>query len=307
VTRHRRAPVPDDAMTESLAIKDVAERTGIAAGTIRMWEQRYGFPTPERTPSGYRRYSDGDVEALRRVLAYRHRGLTVPAAIERARETGGPSDHPSIYAAVAAGDAGAAPQVLRKSTLVALSRAIEHETLAHAAAPVLFAAFQRDANYRQVEHRYRRLAGVADAAAVFADFPAGLRTPPGGPVEVPIPPEDALGNEWAVIVDAPGYAACLLAWEHPSASGPGEGDMDRRYEALWTLDPRATRRASQIAARLVCRGDAAVGERFEALLRDRPLAVEEPSPALTALTNRALAYVESAADTRTGRSSARSG
>ncbi len=43
---------------EDLAIKDVAEQTGIAAGTIRMWEQRYGFPAPQRTPSGYRRYSD---------------------------------------------------------------------------------------------------------------------------------------------------------------------------------------------------------------------------------------------------------
>ena len=31
-----------------LAIKDIAEQTGIAAGTIRMWEQRYGFPKPER-------------------------------------------------------------------------------------------------------------------------------------------------------------------------------------------------------------------------------------------------------------------
>ncbi len=88
-------------MTE-LAIKDIAEQTGIAPGTIRMWEQRYGFPCPERTASGYRRYAPADVEALRRVQAYRHRGLSVPAAIERAQETGEDSDRPSIYAAVAA-------------------------------------------------------------------------------------------------------------------------------------------------------------------------------------------------------------
>src|SRR3954451_820225 len=95
---NRYAPV------KRLAIKAVAEQTGVAAGTIRMWEQRYGFPEPGRTPSGYRRYSQDDVEALRKVLALRHRGLSVPAAIERARETGAPSDHPSIYAAVAAAD-----------------------------------------------------------------------------------------------------------------------------------------------------------------------------------------------------------
>ena len=52
-----------------LAIKDIAAQTGIAAGTIRMWEQRYGFPSPERTASGYRRYCEQDVEALRRVQA----------------------------------------------------------------------------------------------------------------------------------------------------------------------------------------------------------------------------------------------
>ncbi|HSD81789.1 MAG TPA: MerR family transcriptional regulator, partial [Solirubrobacteraceae bacterium] len=131
-------------MSEGLAIKDVAEATGIAAGTIRMWEQRYGFPEPERTASGYRVYRAADVEALRRVQAYRHRGLSIPAAIDRARETGGASDRPSIYAAVASSGHGARPQVLRKATLVALSRAIEHETLAHAAAPVLFAAFQEE-------------------------------------------------------------------------------------------------------------------------------------------------------------------
>jgi DICT domain-containing protein len=280
-------------MTTELAIKDVAERTGIAAGTIRMWEQRYGFPVPGRTASGYRRYTQDDVEALRKVLALRHRGLSVPAAISRAQDHGGPSDHPSIYAAVAAHDAGARPQVLRKSTLVALSRAIEHEALALAAAPVVFGAFQQERFYRSVERRYQRLAMHADAAAVFADFPGGVRHPAGGPVEIPIAPEDVLGNEWAVVVDAPGYAACLLAWEQPGTIEPeGPGDVDRRFEAIWTIDPQATRRAAQAAARLAGNVDPAYGRGLEELLADRPLALEQPAPALTALTNRMLAYVE---------------
>jgi DICT domain-containing protein len=280
-------------MTSDLAIKDVAERTGIAAGTIRMWEQRYGFPAPGRTASGYRRYNEEDVEALRKVVALRHRGLSVPAAIARARDAGGPSDHPSIYAAVAASDVAARPHVLKKSTLVALSKAIEHEALALAAAPVVFAAFQREPFYRRVEQRYRRLALHADAAAVFADFPGGVRHRQGAPAEIPIAPGDALGNEWAVVIDAPGYAACLLAWEQPAEPG-GPGDRDRRFEAIWTVDPRATRHAAQVAARLAGRGDPAFGERLEELLADRPLALEEPAPALTALTNRIVSYLEAA-------------
>jgi MerR family transcriptional regulator, light-induced transcriptional regulator len=281
-------------MSTDLAIKDVAERTGIAAGTIRMWEQRYGFPVPERTPAGYRRYTEDDVDTLRKVLSLRHRGLSVPAAISRAQDTGSASDHPSIYAAVVAQDPTARPRVLRKATLVALSRAIEHEALALAAAPVVFGAFQEERFFRQVERRYRRLAAHADAAAVFADFPGGLRHPEGGPAEIPIAPDDALGNEWAVIVDAPGYAACLLAWEQPGEGRAG-ADSERRFEALWTIDPEATRRAGQVAARLAGRADPAFGERLSELLSDRPLALDEPAPALTALTNRMVAYMDDAA------------
>src|SRR6478609_10037274 len=266
-------------MTDGLSIKEVAEQTGLAPGTIRMWEQRYGFPTPLRTASGYRRYEPEDIETLRRARAHRQRGLSVSAALDRARETGATSDHPSIFAAVAATDHGARAQVLRKSTLVALSRAIEHELLARAAAPVLFGAFQRERFYRALEPRYRRLAHNADAATVFADF-ATLRRPSGAPVEVPIAEGAALANEWAVIVDAPGYAACLLAWEQPGASQVEDGD--RRFEAIWTIDPRATRRAAQAAARLAGNADAEYGRRLEELLADRPLALEQPAPALTA-------------------------
>ena len=275
-----------------LAIKDIAEQTGIAAGTIRMWEQRYGFPEPDRTAAGYRRYSEDDVEALRRVAAYRRLGLSIPAAIDRVRASGPASDRPSIYAAVASGDHGARPQLLKKRTLVALSRAIEHETLARAAAPVIFAAFQHEQAYREVESRYRRLARSADAAVVFADF-GETRRAPGTADEVPIDLDDAIGNEWAVIVDAPGYCACLLGWEHPGPhEAHGPGDMDRRFEAIWTVHPRATRRAALIAARLVGQADPERGRELEELLNARPLAIESPAPALTALTNRAIAYME---------------
>ena len=277
---------------KGLAIKEVAERTGIAAATIRMWEQRYGFPEPARTASGYRMYSDDDVAALRRVSALRDTGLSVPAALERARTTAGTTDRPSIYGAIAGGDDPVPAHRLRKRTLLAISRAIEDETLARAAAPVVIGAFQSVRNFRGVEHRYRRLARVADACVVFADFDA-VREPPGQPAEVPIAPEDVLGNEWAVVIDAPGYAACLLAWETPESQRDDHlPDVERRFEALWTLDPRVVRRAALVGAALAARAGAHVGERLEAVLRDRPLAFEAPASALTALTNRIVADLD---------------
>jgi len=277
---------------KGLAIKDVAERTGLAAATIRMWEQRYGFPEPARTASGYRMYTDEDVEALRRVSTFRENGLSVPAALERARAASGATDRPSIYGAVAGGDDPVPARRLRKSTLLAISRAIEDETLARAAGPVVIGAFQSVRNFQAVEHRYERLARSADACVVFADFDA-VREREGHPTEVPIAPDDALGNEWAVVIDAPGYSACLLAWETPESQRDAHlPDRDRRFEAIWTLDPQTVRRASLVGAALATRGGANVGGKLEQTLRDRPLAFEAPATGLTALTNRIVGYLD---------------
>jgi len=277
---------------KGLAIKDVAERTGLAAGTIRMWEQRYGFPAPDRAASGYRVYTQEDVDALRRAVGFRERGLSVSAALERARAQAAATDRPSIYGAILAADVPVAPQMLRKRTLIAISRAIEDETMARAAGPVVFAAFQRVRNYEVERHRYRRLAENADATVIFADFDAP-REVAGEPAEVPITADAAMGNEWAVIVDAPGYAACLLAWEPPR---PPEDlhrpDHERRFESLWTMDPSVVRRAALVGCSLTRPACPKLAERIERTLSDRPLAVEAPAPALTALTNRMVSYLE---------------
>lgn len=275
-----------------LAIREVAERTGLAAGTIRMWEQRYGFPAPARTTSGYRSYTEADVELLRRVIALRGEGLSVAAALERAREGTGGTDRPSLYGAILAAGSPVRPQSLSKATLLAISRAIEDETIARGAGPVVIGAFQRVRHYRAVEHRYRRLAGVADACVAFADFaePAGGD---GEPLLVPIRPDAAVGNEWAVIVDAPGYATCLLAWETPeSQRDDGRPERERRFEAVWTLDPPTVRRAALAGAAIAHDAAPVVGARLDALLRDRPLALEAPAPGLTALTNRIVGYMD---------------
>jgi DICT domain-containing protein len=281
---------------KKLAIKDLAEQTGVAAGTIRMWEQRYGFPEPARSAAGYRIYTEEDVVALRRVVAYRNRGLSVPAALERARSLGSATDRPSIFAALAAGDAPVRPQKLRRPTLVALSRAIEEEAMARAAGPIVIAAFQSESNYRAVEHRYRRLARVADAVTVFAGFVDVAFGDVDEPIELPLGAGDALGHEWVVVVDAPGYAACLVGWETPCRDG-GE----RIFETVWTMDAPVVRRAAQAGAAIAARSAPEWSERLLAMLADRPLAVETPAPGLTALTNRMIGYLDA---TETGAASA---
>ena len=76
---------PNEAAAATLSIGDVAERAGVSPGLLRMWEQRFGFPQPTRLPSGHRRYSDADVEAVREVLARQESGLRLDRAVAAVR------------------------------------------------------------------------------------------------------------------------------------------------------------------------------------------------------------------------------
>lgn len=50
-----------------LSIQQVSELLEVPAPTIRSWERRYGLPQAIRTRAGHRRYSPGQVQALRRM------------------------------------------------------------------------------------------------------------------------------------------------------------------------------------------------------------------------------------------------
>jgi DNA-binding transcriptional MerR regulator len=63
-------------------IQTVAEMTGVPASTLRTWEQRYGFPSPDRTASAYRVYSDEDIREIVRVRELCDRGLAPAEAVQ---------------------------------------------------------------------------------------------------------------------------------------------------------------------------------------------------------------------------------
>ena len=68
-------------MTSSLTIGDLAQRTGVAPATLRVWESRHGFPRPSRRDSGHRRYDEHDVELVTQVLRRRDSGMRLEVAI----------------------------------------------------------------------------------------------------------------------------------------------------------------------------------------------------------------------------------
>jgi DNA-binding transcriptional MerR regulator/methylmalonyl-CoA mutase cobalamin-binding subunit len=69
-------------------IKAVARLTGVAADTLRRWESRYQIMAPQRTPGGYRMYSQHDVDTIRWLTARLAEGLTISRACELLRQQG---------------------------------------------------------------------------------------------------------------------------------------------------------------------------------------------------------------------------
>jgi MerR family transcriptional regulator, light-induced transcriptional regulator len=70
-----------------LSIGALSRATGIPPETLRTWELRYGFPVPERKPSGHRLYPMSSVPRLRRIaeaLARGHRAREAVSASEQA-------------------------------------------------------------------------------------------------------------------------------------------------------------------------------------------------------------------------------
>jgi MerR family transcriptional regulator, light-induced transcriptional regulator len=246
-----------------LSIGELAARTGVGEGTLRMWEARYGFPKPQRLSSGHRRYSPRDPERIAMVLRAREEGLSVPLAIERARRLEA-EPRPSVYGAIREQFDHLQPQVLPKPALIWISRAIEDECCSRAPRPLLFACFQRERFYRSVEQRWKTVAASAERAIVLADF-SRVRRPKLAPAEVPIDQTDPMTREWVVVCEAPQFSACITGWERPPV--PGER---RLFETIWTIEPDVVREAARVCCDLVARRAPALVAELRGRLADNP-------------------------------------
>jgi DICT domain-containing protein len=283
------------AANPELSTAQLAARTGVPAGTLRMWESRYGFPAPARLPGGHRRYSERDVAAVSEVVRLRELGLSLTAAIERARRPE-PAPVTSVFAGVRQRRPEVAPSILSKRVVLELTRAIEDEYCAHAAYGNLIASFQRERFYRLAQRRWNELARTASAAVVLADF-AEVAEPPDAPVEVPIDAAHPLAREWTLIIDAPGARACLAAWEQPSQTELP--DAERRFEVLWSFEPQVVRAAREVATELLRRLAPEVARRLPEVDADAVANVGQPAFA-TALSQRMVGYLGELADRAAG-------
>ena len=144
------------------------------------------------------------------------------------------------------------PQMYFKSSLTALSHAMEDQVLAGSDQPLVIASFQRERFYRQEAHRYRRIAQRTNQVYVLAapetDFSSRSETYE----MVAFDPEDTLSQEWHLIVIGQQYASCLVCRERqvpatPTPSGMHvDIDPSRRFEGVWTFDRQVSCKAAEL-------------------------------------------------------------
>lgn len=131
-------------------------------------------------------------------------------------------------------------QIYFKSSLTALSHAMEDQVLAGTDSPLVIASFQRERFYQQEAHRYLRISEHTDQVYVLAAPETDFANRSGRYETIAFAPTDALAQEWHLVVLGSQYACCLICRERNSGvvETPAQFNPDqaRRFEGIWTFD-----------------------------------------------------------------------
>ncbi len=273
---------------DGLSIGELARLTGVPAATLRSWEDRYGFPRPQRLEGGHRRYTEGDTALIAEILRLRTSGLSLQTAIGQAAARLAEAEL-SVFAGLRRRHPSLVPQELTKATLLGITRAMEDECCARAEHVALFVGFQQERFYRQSQERWKELVRTARVAVIFADFHESSG-PDVSPATVRIPADAPLRREWFMVCAAPNYPAFVSGWEFPGQKGVP--DDRRRFEVLWSVDPPAVRDAALICAQIARMLSPGLGR----ILDDLPDATSPPASAdlhrAIGLLNRIVSYLD---------------
>lgn len=67
--------------THSMNINEASKACGLSPSVLRIWELRYGWPSPKRKPNGYRAYNQHQVQELKRAAELVKNGTPISALI----------------------------------------------------------------------------------------------------------------------------------------------------------------------------------------------------------------------------------
>ena len=147
------------------------------------------------------------------------------------------------------------PQMYFKSSLTALSHAMEDLVLAGEEEPLVIATFQKERFYRQETQRYKRIAQKSQQVYVLASPETDFVNSSGEYEMVAFEPTDGLTQEWHLVVIGQTFTSCLSCRERlnyaelstpPKALLTAAGDNNRRFEGIWTCDRKLSQQAASL-------------------------------------------------------------
>lgn len=147
------------------------------------------------------------------------------------------------------------PQVLNqiyfKSTLTAISHAMEDLILAGTDSPLVIANFQQERFYHQEAKRYQRIAKCTDQIYVLAAPETDVASAPELYPTVGLEPTDELAQEWHLVIVGQQYSACLVCREFAAPIDAIDLDSARQFRGFWTFDSDVTRQAALFLLRRI--------------------------------------------------------
>lgn len=138
------------------------------------------------------------------------------------------------------------PQKYFKSSLTALSHAIEDLVLNGTDKPLVIANFQRERFYRSETKRYQQIAQHTDQVYVLATPESNFAATAEPYETIPFDHRDQLVNEWHLVVIGQEYTACLICQEHFTPDAPPVIDQARQFEGIWTFDRQVSCQVAQL-------------------------------------------------------------
>lgn len=143
-------------------------------------------------------------------------------------------------------------QIYFKSSLTALSHAMEDQVLAGTDQPLVIATFQRERFYLQEAHRYRRIAQISPQVYVMSAAETEFKNSSEYHETVAFGRNDPLTKEWNLVVIGEQYSTCLVCIERQDLTSdlniPQEIAMDqsRPFEGIWSCDRVVCCRAAEL-------------------------------------------------------------
>jgi DICT domain-containing protein/signal transduction histidine kinase len=157
------------------------------------------------------------------------------------------------------------PHLYFKSSLTALSRAMEDLVLASDDRPLVIATFQEERLYRQESHRYQRIASQSDQVYVLAVLEE--KPPVTDYTLIPLKPTDSLAQQWNLVIIGKQSAACLICQERKGEWVKTAGlESSQRFDGIWTFDRQVSLNAAQILLTKVAKQRPKIKKEIQQLL-----------------------------------------